>query len=891
MKHLLSILLLLFLVGLAQAQDATRWNSTARRGGVRAVNEVTNVDMAAYDSVLYNIYAREGGPLLTSFNCADDSELTCTDSSVVILAAVADLGCTRSKCHQELRVRPAGYPAPEIWLAGELEIKAFGQQGSYTSGGGTYIVTTESSTLMLTEYAIASGLASSWITGLTEGTPAAGDRFPFLDDTDSTWAWLDYDDFPSGGGGISDGDKGDVTVSGSGATWTIDSGVVSNAKLANSSVSYGGVSVSLGASDATPAFNLADATGYLVASLSGTLANLNTALGSSIADGAHTVDTDTQLSQEQVEDFAGAMVSGGTETLITVTYDDGTGTFSFVVNNDLSAFSNASSNFSIGSHTTDTGPSPDCSGTTTYQDGEGNCDDLSTVYEGDLSNSAGLAAALSDETGTGLAVFGTSPTIVTPTIVSLTNAQHSHQSAAGGGALSTAALTSGTLGVTRGGTGRATSTTAYGLLAAGTTATGAQQTLAAGATTQLLVGGGASALPAWTTATGSGAPVRATSPTLVTPALGTPSAAVLTNATGLPLSTGVTGNLPVSNLNSGTSASSSTFWRGDGTWATPAGGSPSGNAGNIQISDGSAFDAPASDSLTWAGGALKTIGRILTGNGTEAEPGLSFASDTNDGFFLTGNGVLSVAVLGDEKFRFTHSGGNSVFTMMGGGRMAWTTTSSVASPTDIELLHTGLGELTFFGNTYKIDDGQIDIGGCTATSIDGTNDLCVKDDAEIDGDLYVEGAASVGGAAVVTVDAAQTLTGKTIDADDNTFQDFPVVLQYFLSDQTTDLTTGAAKVTVRVPFAFTLTDARLGVSTAPTGSTIEVDMNESGTSVFSTVLSIDATEETSTTAATPAVISDSAIADDAEVTFDIDQIGSSTAGQGLVITLYGKRSF
>jgi hypothetical protein len=94
------------------------------------------------------------------------------------------------------------------------------------------------------------------------------------------------------------------------------------------------------------------------------------------------------------------------------------------------------------------------------------------------------------------------------------------------------ALISGTLGVTgalslttaltvpNGGTGVATHTTAYGLLAAGTTATGAEQTLPAGATTEILVGGGASALPVWTTAQGSGAPVRATSPTLTTPNMG-----------------------------------------------------------------------------------------------------------------------------------------------------------------------------------------------------------------------------------------------------------------------------------------------------------------------------------------------------------------------------------
>jgi hypothetical protein len=74
-----------------------------------------------------------------------------------------------------------------------------------------------------------------------------------------------------------------------------------------------------------------------------------------------------------------------------------------------------------------------------------------------FTDSAGLAATLSDETGSGLAVFNNTPVLTTPSIASFTNAQHAHSNAGGGGQITDAAL-SAAVGGTKGGTGQTTST-------------------------------------------------------------------------------------------------------------------------------------------------------------------------------------------------------------------------------------------------------------------------------------------------------------------------------------------------------------------------------------------------------------------------------------------------
>ena len=144
-------------------------------------------------------------------------------------------------------------------------------------------------------------------------------------------------------------------------------GSIANSKLSNSSVTFGGVTVALGAGDATPAFDLTDATNYPASSLSGTISNAQ--LAGSIAN--------SKLANNSVSYGGVELALGASDATPAFDLSDATG---LPISSGVSGLGGNVATF------------------------------LGTP------SSANLAGCVTDETGTGALVFGTSPTIATPDV-------------------------------------------------------------------------------------------------------------------------------------------------------------------------------------------------------------------------------------------------------------------------------------------------------------------------------------------------------------------------------------------------------------------------------------------------------------------------------------------
>jgi hypothetical protein len=327
--------------------------------------------------------------------------------------------------------------------------------------------------------------------------------------------------------------------------------------------------------------------------------------------------------------------------------------------------------------------------------------------------------------GTGAVVLATSPTITTPTIASFANANHNHQSAAGGGTLDAAAIGSGLLGLARGGVNANLSATGGTGQVLRQSSAGASVTVSQLAAADLSNG-----------TQGSGAVVLATSPTLTTPTI-----ASFTNAGHSHQSAAGGGTLDGAAIGSGTIAlarlgsgtpTGSNFLRGDGTWAAPSGsgdvtGPASSGSGNLATFSGTTGKIIQDQSLA------PTDDNVLVGNGTawqiKAIPSCSTATTDK----LLYNAATNTFTCGTDQ---TSGGGGGLGDPGANGIVSRTALNTTAART-----------ITGTGNRITVSNGD---------GVSGNPVIDVGSD-------------------VVTLAGTQTLTNKTLTA--------PTADQVLLADQ------------------------------------------------------------------------------------------------------------